>query len=49
MKKKTFITKNPRETYMLGKKIAKTLRKGTCLFLTGELGSGENGVCKRPG
>ena len=36
-----FITKSEKETFLLGKKIAKTLKGGEVLALTGNLGAGK--------
>ncbi|MDR2676853.1 MAG: tRNA (adenosine(37)-N6)-threonylcarbamoyltransferase complex ATPase subunit type 1 TsaE [Endomicrobium sp.] len=40
-KKKTFITKTPKETRELGKKFAAFLKKGDIVLLRGDLGAGK--------
>ncbi len=46
MKKQQWITKSPEETTSLGKKIAKLLKPGTVVALSGNLGSGKTTFLK---
>lgn len=43
---KTFITNNPEETELLGKKIATLLKSGNVVAFSGELGSGKTCLIK---